>query len=150
MHLLGKLARSYITSLTFIFNANPYIYIFYGSRAFRGCLQNTKDQLQYLSYSGSPRLSDKRPSRSPGPFSPLDSRRIANVVIAKNLNETHQQVQIQALEVFQSLDSSFTSWNGSLDVDILVAHSRQAHIFTNSSSCRTKAIFVYYSHFIWI
>ena len=108
---LGKLAGSYITSLTPIFNANPYIYIFlYRSRSFWGRLQNTKDQLQYLSsYSGSPRLSDKRPSRSPGPFSPLDSRRIANVVIAKNLNETHQQVQVQALEVFQSFDPSFTS-----------------------------------------
>ena len=109
MHLLGQ-TRWELHYLSFIFNANPYIYIFYGSRAFWGCLQNTKDQLQYLSfYSGSPRLSDKRPSRSPGPFSALDSRRIANVVIAKNLNETHQQVQVQALEVFQSFDSSFTS-----------------------------------------
>ena len=108
---LGKLAESYITSLTFIFNANPYIYIYiYRTRSFWGCLQNTKDQLQYLSsYSGSPGLSDKRPSRSPGPFSPLDSRRVANVVIAKNLNETHRQVQIQALEVFLSFDSSFAS-----------------------------------------
>jgi len=30
--------------------------------------------------------------------SPLDSRRIANVVIAKNLNHASPEVQVQALE----------------------------------------------------
>lgn len=110
MHLLGQTRwELHYLSLT-LYLTQIHIYIFYRTRSFWGCLQNTKDQLQYLSsYSGSPRLSDKRPSRSPGPFSPLDSRRIANMVIAKNLNETHQQVQIQALEVFQLFYSSFTS-----------------------------------------
>ncbi|OCL06391.1 hypothetical protein AOQ84DRAFT_297062 [Glonium stellatum] len=64
--------------------------------------QPEKSKNDYLpSHSGSPRPSDKRFVRSPGPFSPIDSRRIANVVIAKNLNETHQQVQIQALELIR-------------------------------------------------
>lgn len=33
--------------------------------------------------------------------SPLDSRRIANVVIAKNLNHASPEVQVQALELMR-------------------------------------------------
>lgn len=40
-----------------------------------------------------------RTSKSPIPISPLESQRIANIVIARNLNHTSEQVQIQALEV---------------------------------------------------
>ncbi|KAF2453194.1 hypothetical protein BDY21DRAFT_356779 [Lineolata rhizophorae] len=41
--------------------------------------------------------------RSPSPASsrPIDNRKIANVVIAKNLNLAHTQVQIQALELIR-------------------------------------------------
>ncbi|KAF2196957.1 hypothetical protein GQ43DRAFT_425567 [Delitschia confertaspora ATCC 74209] len=52
------------------------------------------------SYSGSPRLSRRSP-RPFKPFIPLDGRRIANVVIAVNLNEADHQVQIQALELIR-------------------------------------------------
>jgi len=55
----------------------------------------------FSSFTDPKRLSDKRASRSPGAFNSLDSRKIANVVIAKNLNETNQQVQIQALELIR-------------------------------------------------
>jgi len=41
------------------------------------------------------------PSRTPGMPSPLDSRRIANVVIAKNLNHASPEVQVQALELMR-------------------------------------------------
>ena len=49
--------------------------------------------------SKSPGKSDRRTSKSPRPFSPLDSKRIANIVVARNLNRANPQVQIQALEV---------------------------------------------------
>ncbi|KAF2658937.1 hypothetical protein K491DRAFT_702587 [Lophiostoma macrostomum CBS 122681] len=45
--------------------------------------------------------SDRRKSRSSQPFSPLDSKRIANVVIAKNLNDASSEVQVQALELIR-------------------------------------------------
>ncbi|KAK3078857.1 hypothetical protein LTS18_006455 [Coniosporium uncinatum] len=49
---------------------------------------------------------DGRPSpftatRSPGKLSSMDSRRVADVVITKNLNVTHHLVQIQALELIR-------------------------------------------------
>ncbi|EAT82451.1 hypothetical protein SNOG_10116 [Parastagonospora nodorum SN15] len=47
---------------------------------------------------GTPRSGNKRGSKSPRPFSPLDTRKIANIVVAKNLNMASSQVQIQALE----------------------------------------------------
>jgi hypothetical protein len=50
-------------------------------------------------------MPDRRTSKSPRSFSPLDSRRIANVVIAKDLDRASSQVQIQALEVVQSSES---------------------------------------------
>ncbi|KAF2734512.1 hypothetical protein EJ04DRAFT_493463 [Polyplosphaeria fusca] len=56
---------------------------------------------RFFSSSETPRVSDKRTSKSPRPFSPLDSRRIANVVIAKNLNTASAQVQTQALELIR-------------------------------------------------
>ncbi|KAL1797813.1 hypothetical protein ACET3X_004419 [Alternaria dauci] len=45
--------------------------------------------------------SDRRTSKSPRPFSSLDSRHIANIVIARNLNRANPQVQIQALELIR-------------------------------------------------
>jgi hypothetical protein len=49
--------------------------------------------------SGTTRSANKRTPKSPRPFSPLDTRKIANIVVAKNLNEASSQVQVQALEV---------------------------------------------------
>ncbi|KAH7371284.1 hypothetical protein BKA66DRAFT_424316 [Pyrenochaeta sp. MPI-SDFR-AT-0127] len=56
---------------------------------------------QLSSISGSPWMPDRRASKSPKPFSPLDSRRIANVVVLKNLSRASSQVQIQALELMR-------------------------------------------------
>ncbi|KAH5423342.1 hypothetical protein HBI23_198890 [Parastagonospora nodorum] len=50
---------------------------------------------------GTPRSGNKRGSKSPRPFSPLDTRKIANIVVAKNLNMASSQVQIQALELIR-------------------------------------------------
>ncbi|KAF1921295.1 hypothetical protein BDU57DRAFT_435431 [Ampelomyces quisqualis] len=46
-----------------------------------------------------PQSGSRRTPKSPKPFSPLDSRKIANIVIARNLNDATSQVQIQALEL---------------------------------------------------
>ncbi|CAO2655106.1 Nn.00g101700.m01.CDS01 [Neocucurbitaria sp. VM-36] len=62
---------------------------------------NGRLQGEFSSISGSPRMPDRRLSKSPRPFSPLDTRRIANIVIAKNLNRASSQVQIQALELMR-------------------------------------------------
>lgn len=43
--------------------------------------------------------AERPTSKSPQSFTPLDSRRIANVVIVKNLNQASSHVQVQALEV---------------------------------------------------
>ncbi|KAF2806450.1 uncharacterized protein BDZ99DRAFT_95204 [Mytilinidion resinicola] len=63
--------------------------------------RSNDDYFSSFSISDQIRHSEKRVPRSPGAFNPLDSRKIANIVIAKNLNETHQQVQIQALELIR-------------------------------------------------
>ncbi|KAH7384410.1 hypothetical protein DE146DRAFT_668548 [Phaeosphaeria sp. MPI-PUGE-AT-0046c] len=55
----------------------------------------------FSSTSGTPRSGRQTTSKSPRPFSPLDTRKIANVVIAKNLNAANSQVQIQALELIR-------------------------------------------------
>ncbi|KAF2004323.1 hypothetical protein P154DRAFT_572363 [Amniculicola lignicola CBS 123094] len=62
-----------------------------------------KGRERFFSTTETPRFSDLRPppSKSPRPFSPLESRKIANVVIAKNLNEASSQVQVQALELIR-------------------------------------------------
>ncbi|KAF2264854.1 hypothetical protein CC78DRAFT_532963 [Lojkania enalia] len=56
---------------------------------------------RYFSASDTSRSFERRFSKSPRLFSPLDSQRIANVVIAKNLNNANSQVQIQALELIR-------------------------------------------------
>lgn len=63
--------------------------------------KNEKKQGEFSSMPGSTRSPDRRASKSPRPFTPLDSRRIANVVIARNLNKASSQVQIQALELIR-------------------------------------------------
>ncbi|KAJ4331407.1 hypothetical protein N0V87_009197 [Didymella glomerata] len=55
----------------------------------------------FASLSGSPKRPDRRASRTPSAFTQLDSGRIANIVIAKNLNHADSQVQIQALELMR-------------------------------------------------
>ncbi|OAL05195.1 hypothetical protein IQ06DRAFT_212865 [Phaeosphaeriaceae sp. SRC1lsM3a] len=55
----------------------------------------------YSPNSGTPRSGRRTASKSPRPFSPLDTRKIANIVIAKNLNAANSQVQIQALELIR-------------------------------------------------
>ncbi|KAF1846868.1 uncharacterized protein K460DRAFT_280504 [Cucurbitaria berberidis CBS 394.84] len=62
---------------------------------------NGRLQGEFSSKSGSPRMPDRRISKSPRPFSPLDSRRIANIVVAKDVNQASLQVQIQALELIR-------------------------------------------------
>jgi MoxR-like ATPase len=56
---------------------------------------------RFSSYSESSRFSDRRTPK-PAQFSSIDSRRIANVVIATNINEANHQVQIQALELIRN------------------------------------------------
>ncbi|KAL6703554.1 hypothetical protein ACN47E_009579 [Coniothyrium glycines] len=48
-----------------------------------------------------PRLPDRRRSKSPQTFNPLDNRKIANIIIATNLNTASTEVQIQALELIR-------------------------------------------------
>lgn len=68
-----------------------------GYMAYGGLLiANICQDLKYAAQAGSPKKFNGRSSR---PFTPLDSRKIANVVIAKNLNLSSNQVQVQALEV---------------------------------------------------
>ncbi|KAF1957930.1 hypothetical protein CC80DRAFT_515406 [Byssothecium circinans] len=52
-------------------------------------------------FSNSTNDYGRRTSKSPRPFTPLDSRRIANIVIAKSLNKATSQVQVQALELMR-------------------------------------------------
>ena len=76
-------------------------------------------------------------SRSPtNAFSPLDSQRIANVVIARNLNQASSQVQIQALEVWPLSLYVVLSWRSS-------AHTRKTELHKNCSTRRTKAFSVH-------
>ncbi|EOA87204.1 hypothetical protein ACJQWK_10409 [Exserohilum turcicum] len=56
---------------------------------------------EFSSLSVTPGIHDVRTSKSPIPISPLESQRIANIVIARNLNHTSEQVQIQALELLR-------------------------------------------------
>ncbi|KAF2790665.1 hypothetical protein K505DRAFT_310996 [Melanomma pulvis-pyrius CBS 109.77] len=62
---------------------------------------NGKLKGEFFASSESTRISERRTSKSPRAFTPLDSRRIANVVIANNLNTANSQVQIQALELMR-------------------------------------------------
>ena len=73
-----------------------------------------KSHEQHSSRPDSPRASDRRGPRSPQPFSPLDSRKIANVVVALNLNRASSQVQVQALEVRTGIGSSHLSRTANL------------------------------------
>ncbi|KAL5385120.1 hypothetical protein DPSP01_004932 [Paraphaeosphaeria sporulosa] len=57
-----------------------------------------EEDLRYAAQPGSPKKFTGRSSR---PFTPLDSRKIANVVIAKNFNIASNQVQVQALELIR-------------------------------------------------
>ena len=57
---------------------------------------------QFTSLSGSPKRAEGRTQRKPDDLAQLDNGRIANIVIAKNLNRASSQVQIQALEVLYS------------------------------------------------
>ncbi|CAE7023050.1 hypothetical protein PTNB73_02275 [Pyrenophora teres f. teres] len=61
-------------------------------------IEHEKKRGQFSSISRSP---DPFGTKSPSGFSPLDSERIANVVIARNLNQASSQVQIQALELIR-------------------------------------------------
>ncbi|OAL46663.1 hypothetical protein IQ07DRAFT_137516 [Pyrenochaeta sp. DS3sAY3a] len=65
--------------------------------------KNARSQGEFHAISSSPRSSvrvtDRRLPKSPRPFSPLDSRKIGNVVVARNLNKASSQVQVQALEL---------------------------------------------------
>ncbi|KAF2633103.1 hypothetical protein BU25DRAFT_329629 [Macroventuria anomochaeta] len=54
--------------------------------------------VKFASLSGSPKRPHRRISRTPSAFAQLDSGRIANIVVAKNLDRANSQVQIQALE----------------------------------------------------
>ncbi|KAH9877688.1 hypothetical protein J1614_002905 [Plenodomus biglobosus] len=60
-----------------------------------------RDSNQISSLPGTPRTPDRRQSKPVGLPSPLDSRRIANVVIIKNLNQASPEVQVQALELIR-------------------------------------------------
>ncbi|KAH6642260.1 hypothetical protein C7974DRAFT_98312 [Boeremia exigua] len=57
--------------------------------------------VQFASLSGSPKRPDRRSSRTPGNFTQLDNGKIANVVIAKNLDRATSHVQVQALELIR-------------------------------------------------
>ncbi|KAG9200552.1 hypothetical protein G6514_006894 [Epicoccum nigrum] len=57
--------------------------------------------VQFASLSGSPKRPERRTQRKPDDLTNLDNGRIANIVIAKNLNRTSSQVQIQALELIR-------------------------------------------------
>ncbi|KAJ4290554.1 hypothetical protein N0V90_010771 [Kalmusia sp. IMI 367209] len=64
-------------------------------------ISNQNARADSSSQSGSPKKSNGRLPRSYRPFTPLDSRKIANVVIAKNINQASNQVQVQALELIR-------------------------------------------------
>ncbi|KAJ4372590.1 hypothetical protein N0V86_007952 [Didymella sp. IMI 355093] len=57
--------------------------------------------VKFASLSGSPKRPDRRVSKAPSALTQLDSGRIANIVIAKNLDRANPQVQIQALELMR-------------------------------------------------
>ncbi|KAI4617652.1 uncharacterized protein J4E87_008288 [Alternaria ethzedia] len=67
---------------------------YFGSKSGRG-------RGEFSSISVSPGKPGGHTSRSSKPFSPLDNQRIANIVIARNLNRANPQVQIQALELIR-------------------------------------------------
>ncbi|KAI4683771.1 uncharacterized protein J4E84_006609 [Alternaria hordeiaustralica] len=67
---------------------------YFGNKAGRG-------RGEFSSISVSPGKPGGHTSRSSKPFSPLDNQRIANIVIARNLNRANPQVQIQALELIR-------------------------------------------------
>ena len=60
-------------------------------------------QSEFLSSRSGKIPGDK--SRSRLPFNYLDDRKVVNVIIAKNFDETSEEIQIQALEVRQSSSS---------------------------------------------
>ncbi|KAF1933301.1 uncharacterized protein M421DRAFT_52318 [Didymella exigua CBS 183.55] len=63
---------------------------------------NSKSEASnFASLSGSPKRPDRRASKTPNAFTQLDSGRIANIVIAKNLDRANSQVQTQALELMR-------------------------------------------------
>ncbi|KAF2873499.1 hypothetical protein BDV95DRAFT_517307 [Massariosphaeria phaeospora] len=63
--------------------------------------RNGKVRSDFPPHSESSRFLEKRTSNSSKPLTPMDSRRIANIVIAKNLNKASAQVQVQALELMR-------------------------------------------------
>lgn len=79
-------------------------------------------------------MPDRRISKSPKPFTPLDSRRIANIVIAKNLNQASSQVQVQALEVIAP------SHIAMLKADVFLAYARETQFHENSRTRCPKTI----------
>jgi hypothetical protein len=99
---------------------------------------------QFSPVSESPRSSSRRTPKSPRPFSPLDSRHIANIVVAKNLNQANPQVQIQALEV------SGIRTVLSVSSNYVTAHARQAQFFTDCRSRRSKTISLHCIEREWI
>lgn len=56
---------------------------------------------QFSTSFDTPKSFDRRQSKSPRPFSPLEGRKIANIVIAKHLNTANAHVQVQALELMR-------------------------------------------------
>ncbi|KAF2681742.1 hypothetical protein K458DRAFT_78568 [Lentithecium fluviatile CBS 122367] len=64
-------------------------------------VENLASRDEAIARPGSPKKPERRMSKSPRPFTPLDCRRIANIVVAKNLNKASPQVQVQALELIR-------------------------------------------------
>ncbi|KAF9700833.1 hypothetical protein EKO04_002082 [Ascochyta lentis] len=63
--------------------------------------KNEATNVRFSSLSGSPKRPDRRISKTPSAFTQLDSGRIANIVVAKNLDRANSQVQVQALELMR-------------------------------------------------
>ena len=68
-------------------------------------LTSAKQQSEFLYSRGRKFSRDKPKSRLR--FNHLDDRKVVNVIIAKNFDQTSEELQIQALEVRGSLPSRF-------------------------------------------